>query len=226
MRLCWADLSAEAWRRSGRRKKSTAVPDAGEVMPSRRVPYSRLPRRMPDHSRRVAFALSFFWMIQEQLNEAFNWGFRPDDLYVLKVTMSTWRGLMSSSNYEQGTWVMWFLHPDTANARNTCSSPPLPHQIFAVFAWWAQGPLFCQGRNRGCLTDADMVGREEEAGVWCGLCSLSGSLVYIWAPVLEDWTAFLTGVIGLKHGRLRIAWSPCLCEKPGPAWRAGGLALS
>lgn len=50
-------------------------------------------------------------------------------------------------------------------------------------------------------------GREEEAGVWCGLCSLSGSLVYIWAPMLEDWTAFLTGVIGLKHGRLRTAWA-------------------
>ena len=72
MRLCWTDLSAEAWRRSGRRKKSTAVPDAGEVVPSRRVPYSRLLRRMPDHSGRVAFALSFFWMIQEQLNETFN----------------------------------------------------------------------------------------------------------------------------------------------------------
>lgn len=36
MRLCWTDLSAEAWRRSGRRKKSTAVPDAGEVVPLER----------------------------------------------------------------------------------------------------------------------------------------------------------------------------------------------
>lgn len=37
MRLCCTNLVAEAWERSGRRKRSTAVSDAREVVPSLRM---------------------------------------------------------------------------------------------------------------------------------------------------------------------------------------------
>ena len=74
-----------------------------------RVPYSRLPTRMPDHPGREASALSFGCMIQELLlSETFSWGSRLDNLCALDVTMATWPGLMSSSNYGTGHWVLGF----------------------------------------------------------------------------------------------------------------------
>lgn len=65
---------------------------------------------------------------------------------------------------DQGIWAVWFLYPDTANARNTYSSAPCPIKCLLSLPDEHKGLCFVRGGTES-LTDAEVAGREEEAGV-------------------------------------------------------------